>query len=172
MHNKKINERPYKKAIAYILIIIALLSISLVILEKLRVTDFIKDPFIKHTSRIPELTAEQKIQNNEAKKDFIENQKDVSQDTSQNDKNIEISVVQESDKVVVSTRLHGISNGICRLNIVSSGKQLSKEAQVLYQPQFSTCAGFTVPVSDIGKGVWEIEVVAEGVRNSTSKEIL
>lgn len=71
--------------------------------------------------------------------------------------NITLSALRNSDSsVTVLSKLEGYSDGVCNLKVSNSGKSYEQEAAVLYQRDYSTCAGFTVPVSKLGTGTWTI----------------
>lgn len=73
--------------------------------------------------------------------------------------NITLTAKQESnDTVTIFTRLANVANGVCTLEITNTGRQTSQTAEVIYQPEYSTCAGFSVPISSIGKGLWTIKL--------------
>lgn len=78
---------------------------------------------------------------------------------------IDIEAEQTSqDQVVVKTKVDNLSRGQCSLKVTNSGTEKTYKADLIYQEQFSTCAGYTIPVSDIGAGTWSIEltVASEG----------
>ncbi len=121
---------------------------------------------------------EQKI-NSDAKRALVENTKSTpSQSTSKSAEptststvedttsahRIELSSKQESNNTVtVIGKLYGYSDGICSLLATNSGKENSQTAPVIYQAEFSSCAGFSVPVSNLGTGTWNIKLtVASG----------
>lgn len=80
-----------------------------------------------------------------------------------------------SSEVVVSTKLSGYSDGTCNLTIKNGSSTINKSAQVFYQPEFSTCAGFTIEKAELGSGTWAItlSVVSSGetVSQSTTLEV-
>lgn len=79
--------------------------------------------------------------------------------------NITVSASQpSSSEVVVSTKLSGYSDGTCNLTIKNGSGTINKSAQVFYQPEFSTCAGFTIDKAELGSGTWAITltVVSDG----------
>lgn len=141
--------------------VICVLLLSLLVLEKTHVTNLIKlHP--DNTASGP--TAEEKKKeteaNADAKKEFIENQdKNASaqgNNTSQS-KNIDLSARQESNgDVTVLTKLFGYPSGECHLSVSNLGKTHGQDAQVIYQPEYSSCAGFSIPLSALGKGSWAI----------------
>lgn len=90
---------------------------------------------------------------------------DIDNDTNDQNstsKNASINASQEDEtQVTVKTRVTGASSGDCTLRIVNGGKTKNYKAKLMYQPQFSTCAGFSIPISDLGTGVWNISLTVE-----------
>lgn len=73
--------------------------------------------------------------------------------------NISLSTRQESNgTVTVFTKLAGVSDGTCVLNVTNGSKSTSQTADVIYQPQYSSCAGFSVPISSVGTGTWTLKL--------------
>lgn len=90
--------------------------------------------------------------------------------------NITLTATQSSsDKITVLTKLKGYSDGTCSLSIVNGSKTYTQSASVIYQPEFSTCAGFSVPTASLGSGTWNLtlNVVSGGVttQKSTTLEV-
>lgn len=83
---------------------------------------------------------------------------------------IAIQPSQSAGNVAISVKLAGYSDGDCTLTITNGTKTASRQAKIIYAPSFSTCAGFTVPISDIGTGTWKIalDIVSGGVTTSKS----
>jgi hypothetical protein len=76
-----------------------------------------------------------------------------------NPDNIVLSAQQSSsDAATITTKLYSYSDGQCELTVTNSGAQYKKSAPVIYQSEFSTCAGFNVPVSSLGPGTWNISL--------------
>lgn len=73
--------------------------------------------------------------------------------------------------MVITTKLYGYSNGSCQLSISNGTRNIVRQAEVMYQSQYSTCAGFSVPISELGDGTWKIklDVISGGV--TLSKEL-
>lgn len=69
---------------------------------------------------------------------------------------VSLSASQSGSQVVITTKLEGYSDGTCDLTVSNGSRITSQTAQVIYQPEFSTCAGFNVPVSSVGVGTWSI----------------
>jgi hypothetical protein len=128
-------------------------------------------PFDNSTN---DLTPEQKQAsqiNADNKKRFIENggstnpgQPDThtgnsSAPQANNDNSIALSARRESNNsVTILSKLYGYSSGSCQLKVTNGVNTDSQTAEIIYQSQFSTCAGFSVPVSKLGNGVWSIKL--------------
>lgn len=84
--------------------------------------------------------------------------------------NINLTAVQESNgTVTVFTKLIGVSDGSCSLVITNGSKSTSQTAPVIYQSEYSTCAGFSVPISNIGSGKWSISLTLESHGTSATQ---
>lgn len=66
----------------------------------------------------------------------------------------------DGKSVTVTTQIQNISSGTCKLTASNGTTTTSQTAQVIYQPEFSSCAGFSVPKSSLGSGLWSIAVTA------------
>ena len=75
----------------------------------------------------------------------------------------------DSLNVTISTKLVGYSDGSCSLAITNGQATYDRTAQVLYQPEFSTCEGFAVPISQLGTGTWSISLTVTSEGNSITK---
>jgi hypothetical protein len=87
---------------------------------------------------------------------------------------IDITSKQESNgTITVSTKLYGISSGSCTLQANNGSKSITQTATVIFQPEFSTCAGFSVPKTALGSGTWNIviTVVKDGVSSSNTSTL-
>ncbi len=121
-------------------------------------------------------SSEQKIQNeanNKDKQDFIENtdqngnipkqdNPENTQQTTPQESKASVSAQSNSDgSVVIYTKLGSLASGSCTLNVSANGNKITKEAEVIYQEQFSSCAGFTITNTEkasLGSGTWNIEL--------------
>lgn len=65
----------------------------------------------------------------------------------------------------VMTSLGNVADGTCTLTVTNGAKHITQTADVLYQPQGSSCEGFSVPINDVGTGTWtiELDVTSNGV---------
>lgn len=87
----------------------------------------------------------------------------------QDPENIQIDAKQEDSSVTISTRLTGYSDGTCSLLITNGSRTSTKTAQVVYASQFSTCAGYSVPVSEFGAGMWSLKLTVTSGGTTTEK---
>ncbi len=90
---------------------------------------------------------------------------DTTNDTSQSSTDsttptLALSASQDGGSVTVLTRIQNIPEGLCKLSVKNGSKSTSQTAQIIYQTQFSSCAGFSVPVSSVGTGTWAISLTA------------
>jgi hypothetical protein len=88
--------------------------------------------------------------------------------SSSGDQSIQLSAKQDNQNTVtVFTKLYGITGGNCSLSITNGNNTYSDTADVIYQPEYSSCAGFSVPTSGLGMGAWSITLTV----NSASQTI-
>jgi len=171
-----------KKRIFTALAILLVVVILLAILEKTGVTNLLnaRPSASQQNGPTKEQEAEDARLNAEAKEEFIAKNDPRSRDQpptpAPTAENISLDVRQEADgSVTVSTKLQGVSDGVCNLLVTNAGKSHKEEAPVIFQPSFSTCAGFSIPQKDLGAGTWQItlEVKTAGkvLTKSVSKEI-
>lgn len=122
---------------------------------------------------------EQKKQETEAnadsKKQFIESQDkqdNPKPPSSPLNKSIELTTQHESNNTLtVFTKLPGYSSGTCELKVTNGSAVKTQSAPVIYQPEFSSCAGFSVPVDSLGKGIWTIQLAVTSNDTTDSKSI-
>lgn len=67
-----------------------------------------------------------------------------------------------ADELTVFTQLKGYASGSCELTVTNSTKTHSQNVEIIYQPEYSVCAGFSVPVSKLGNGSWIISLAVTG----------
>ena len=89
-------------------------------------------------------------------------------------KHIELSAEQSGETVVVTTKLReqGFSSGQCVLTITSSEQRSEQHAAIIYQPEYSTCAGFSVPARSLPKGMWHISLAVTPLGGKTLTKTL
>lgn len=83
--------------------------------------------------------------------------------------NITLATTTSGDQVIISTKLTGYSDGTCSLKITNGTLSIAKDAEVIYAPNYSTCAGFSISTSELGSGVWNIELTVVSGGQTTSK---
>lgn len=166
-----------KKILIPVAVILSL-ALLLVGLEKTHVTNFIKlHPKATDTATgpTPAQSQEQASANAAVKQQLVQDKTSdtpASTPTTPSSSTIELSTRQESNgTVTVFTKLPGVSNGSCSLKVTNGAKSTSQTAAVIYQPEYSTCAGFSVPVSSVGTGTWALTLTVTSNGTSASKSI-
>lgn len=71
---------------------------------------------------------------------------------------IELRAETAGQAVTIYTKLAHASSGTCSLRIRNGEREQQQTAAIIYQPEFSSCAGFSVPVTPLGQGQWQIEL--------------
>lgn len=71
---------------------------------------------------------------------------------------ISVSAKNDGSSVTVITKLPSVNLGTCTLTITNGSKTINKTADVIYAPEYSTCAGFSVAKSEAGTGTWIIKL--------------
>jgi hypothetical protein len=168
------NNRPiYKNSVAWLIAIVIVLLV-LVTLEKTNVIDFIKAPTGTTQGPTPKELEQEASVDAAKKKDFIENTPKTDQPTSTSvaDASIEINARQEANNTVtVFTKLYGYSSGTCELVITNGTKITTQTANAMYQPEFSSCEGFSAPIDPLGKGAWTIKLSVTSAGTTKDKTI-
>jgi hypothetical protein len=111
------------------------------------------------------------------KQDFLDAQKDTEENTtppetdSASKPTISIDIKDEQNgTVTIFTKLVDVPSGSCTLTIKNGTTQKSYTAAVIYQPDYSSCAGFSVSKTDIGSGTWAVQLEVEVDGNRYTKE--
>lgn len=68
--------------------------------------------------------------------------------------------ISDGNLTIRNTIDQKITTGNCKLVLTSqsSGKMVTRTADVIANPSSSTCKGFSVPTSDLSRGVWDISI--------------
>jgi len=150
------NNRPlYRNPLVWLIALLLVLALVLFILEKTRVTNFIQTPGSKEVT--PQQAADQKKADDARKQDFIEKSPEPTPTPLPQDSDaITLSAAQEGSSVNILTKLKGFSSGSCELLASNGTKTHTATADIIYQPEFSSCAGFSIPVAQLGAGSWSI----------------
>lgn len=85
------------------------------------------------------------------------------------DKKVVIASAEQSGgKLVVMTELYGVGWQECELLVSKGSEQIKKTTEVLYQAEFSTCMGFSVPVNELGSsGDWQVKLTGKKTDGSS-----
>lgn len=147
---------------------------TLFILEKTKITNFIEmNKSISDTPSKEDIKKTKKI-DDETKKQYIE-QEAPEQSKQDPESNVKVTASRSDDLVIIYSKLKNFAAGECKLSITNGNNQYSLSAPIIYQPDFSSCAGFSVPVDKLGAGEWGISITASynGIveTDSTSLEV-
>lgn len=76
-------------------------------------------------------------------------------------RSVEISSLsQQTDQIVVQTRLIDVPSGSCELTATNGAVTVVKKASVIYQADFSTCAGFAISRQEFASaGEWSFSLI-------------
>ncbi len=107
------------------------------------------------------------VDGTDSKQELVENENEA--ETPQLDPSIEMSLSQSNQQVAVSTKLYDYSDGNCTLKVTQAGNEYKSTAPIIFQAEFSTCAGFSVPVSELGMGTWNVLMTVESAGKITNK---
>lgn len=147
--------RPLSKNPLTWLVLLLVLVLTFVILEKTHVIDVMKAPATPALT--PEQEAQQKKTDRAKKQEFIKETPEATPVAPPQDSSaITITAEQDGSTVSILTKLKDFSGGSCELSISNGAKTHTTSAEVIYQPEFSSCAGFAIPVSQLGSGQWTI----------------
>ena len=74
------------------------------------------------------------------------------------DNNISFTTQNTNGSLVVTTKLQGFSgSGTCNLVLKNDDSSVTESAEVIYQEEYSSCAGFSIPLSSVQRsGTWNI----------------
>lgn len=85
---------------------------------------------------------------------------------------IELSAQQEgSTSVTIFTKLHAITSGSCSITVTNGSASTTQTAMVIYQPEYSSCAGFSIPISGLGAGTWQVNLKVDSNGTSATKSL-
>ncbi|MDQ5963583.1 MAG: hypothetical protein QG629_665 [Patescibacteria group bacterium] len=82
-------------------------------------------------------------------------------DTTPSPSSVEISTKQNGSSVLILAKMQNVPTGTCKLSVTNGSQSIAQSAKIIYQPEFSSCAGFTVPVSGLGTGDWSVVLEAQ-----------
>lgn len=160
-----------KQILATIIIIIAVICLSIFALDKFGIISIFPQnttPNIGKEPTVEEKKSEEKA-NQDTKESFLNTAKDEEEKSVEKSKpapvpksssSIELSADRNGDSatIIVKLKEQGYSQGKCSLTVAANGKKVTQNADIIYQPEYSTCAGFSIPVSSLGGGQWAISL--------------
>ena len=76
--------------------------------------------------------------------------------------------VQDNKLVLRVTIQQLISSGECTLTLTKDSNVITKKANIVQNPSSSTCAGFDIPVNELGSGLWNINIAVTGNNKTDS----
>ncbi|OYW44654.1 hypothetical protein B7Z28_00015, partial [Candidatus Saccharibacteria bacterium 32-45-3] len=105
-------------------------------------------------------------QNSNDKQDFLDNQTNNNSDNtpptntgaSPTTPTLDVSAKSTQDTVIITTNLSSTSSGTCKLTITGGPATVTKSAQIIYSPEYSSCAGFSIAKSEISASTWIIKL--------------
>ena len=168
MQIKDKQPKPYKKIIIVatsLIVVVTCIVVGLYIIN------------MSNSGNQDSVNPKQQNIDNQNKKNIIESNRTDQQNGNSlnnvdlsNDKNIVLMATQETNNTVtVTTKLYKYSDGICNLAVTNGGRNITQSAPVIFQPEYSSCAGFSVNISTLGTGTWKVglEVIS---KNQTAKQ--
>lgn len=177
----------WKRIMLWVLVIIAGIFLLLAVLEKTQVINLL-DPNNSSSNGPSEAEKEQEKQTNaDTKQSFLDNTYGTDSgnpdSNSQNAANnsasngstgtssiTSLSADQNGNSVVVIAKIQSAPGGTCTLTVTNGSSTISKTADIIYQPEFSSCAGFSVPVSEVGAGSWTVKLNVKTTDGSSSSK--
>lgn len=82
-------------------------------------------------------------------------------DSSSSSSSASIIAFQNGQVVHVNTTINSVwSTGSCTLLITNKSLSITKKSAIQAMPSYSTCQGFSIPVSELGMGTWKINLTA------------
>lgn len=157
--NAKKDKKKAYRVLSALLGLIIVSTVIFFILEKTHMIDFIKagQPVIDSQPTVEELK-KQEIANLNEKQQYLEGH-DTANNQSSTTGKLEISAVRgRNNTVTIYSKIYESSATKCLLEISNDSKIYSKEAAVIYQADYSICAGYSVTIDELGIGIWNIKL--------------
>ena len=169
MKTYKSNKKQKKILIiaAVIVGILVLASITIVVIGTRRGTKPSTNTTVDESSSL----------NSTNKKSYVEDKSNATTTNTaqgQTTDDISISTRQEADgTIIITTKLLNYSDGTCNLTMKNGSSAYVKDVDIIYQPDFSTCAGFSIPKNELSSGTWQISlaVTSKGQVNTKTTTV-
>lgn len=171
-----------KKLLVTLLATLLLIVTSLALLEKFNVINMFSPPLgdVSTKGPTPEEIEQEKMTNAEAKQEYLDDvyrdDENRSTPTSNDEPGLTVTGRQDGSSVTILARIQSVADGKCVLSATNGTKNIMQEAAVIYQPEFSSCAGFSEPVDSLGTGLWAIKLTiypigSDAISKSTTVEV-
>jgi cytoskeletal protein RodZ len=153
-----------KKLLLLISAVLLFIVLLVAVLEKTNVINLFSTPAsdTSESGPTPEEIAQEEQANADAKQEYLDDTyKDKDDEPAPlppSDPSLTVTAKQEGSSVTVLTKIQSVAEGNCTLTITNGAKTITQKAAVIYQPEFSSCAGFGVPISELGSGTWAIKL--------------
>lgn len=157
----KINKKKSAKKILLITLgLLGLAFLSLFVLEKLRITNFINPPKASDSNLEQTIdnnppTPEQKAAGDLQKKTTIETVPDSGLTVSIT------AINSNNDPIQIRSVVNGASSssGNCTLNLTNGATTVTKTSATFALPNSSTCQGFDINKNELSSGKWQLELI-------------
>jgi hypothetical protein len=176
MVSKKLaSKKPGRRALLYVVASFAAIGLIVGTTEAINLTHiFHKRPTQSQANGpTPEQQKQQSQTYAQQKQQTIENPPQTTTPTPETVSTTAISLTTQpgtKGSLTVFTNLGAIGNGTCTLTIANGSTTKTYTAQVVYQPQYSICAGYSIPVSDLGAGTWHLHLAVTSNGGTASKD--
>lgn len=174
---KRKNTSTTKKPIAVIAIMLMITCLTIGCWWYLHTHDIAKQP----STPTPEQILAEKRTDAATKQEYIENSgkgsvNPVTVTPPTSPSSLVLNALTSGDDVVITSKVTDYPNGTCSLTITNGEKTRSYSAPVLYQPEYSSCQGFSIPKTDLGSGTWSFTLTitsssGASVTSTTSLEV-
>lgn len=167
----KLTTPPRKKKRFAIIVIVVLLIISSVVAALYYSRTPNNSPQTPpETDQIVQ-SPEEKKQSSETKREFLERYQGTEdpgtplEPPTSND-SLSLSAEQQNSNVVIYTTISNVSGGSCKLTARNGNANHEQTAEIIYAHDGSSCAGFTIEVSRLGAGNWDVSLEVFPVNGS------
>jgi hypothetical protein len=152
------------------------LVFTLVILEATHVIDLIQINETKTVTPTTEQLKQQEEVNDNTKDKFISATPTPTPSAITTSNKVVVTARQElNGNVTVFTKIYDNSAKNCQIVLTKDSATITKQASVIYQPEYSTCAGFSIQKSELSSGSWQISLTVTGdsatINATTSIEV-
>ena len=129
-----------------------------------------------------EVESEQTImRHSDNKQDFLDKEEEQSKQSDKlgtrsdaketNPQGIQISASEKQGMLIVTTKLSSVPSGVCNLTVSRGKIVIKKVANVIYAPEYSSCAGFSINKNELGSGELNIHLKVEAPNGKIEKTI-